>query len=366
MGLVGRKIHCPHHRHQPLIVPRRFESNLYIKGMKRRTFINDGIKAGSILPVLGAGVAIPSAVQATTSASSPVPEPGNIVVEKYAEGKPHAGKVLAAIQPHCDDIALFAGGTVAKLLAEGYTGYMIRTSNDDATGAGKSVGEQVLNNEIANDATAAALGLKKVYNLGYRNHRMEEYNIQEIKGRLIFLFRLLKVDTIICYDPWGPYEENPDHYVTAKAVEAACWEAGSRDYPEQLEVVQPYSVKEKYYFARGPQLVNRAVDVSRFIDKKVESNVVITSQGPGGQAGATLRKSLAAQGKKLALLGNDDASANFNYVKHIVLDMDSQHLRGVPSDKETGKKYGLEWAEEFHYIGPNTSLLPEYIKKNSQ
>jgi hypothetical protein len=48
-----------------------------------------------------------------------------------------------------------------------------------------------------------------------------------------------------------------------------------------------------------------------------------------------------------------------------MLDIDSQHLRGVPSDKETGKKYGLEWAEAFHYIGPNTSLLPEYIKKNS-
>ncbi len=24
-----------------------------------------------------------------------------------------------------------------------------------------------------------------------------------IEGRLIFLFRLLKVDTLICYDPWG-------------------------------------------------------------------------------------------------------------------------------------------------------------------
>jgi LmbE family N-acetylglucosaminyl deacetylase len=333
--------------------------------MKRRNFINAGIKASSILPVLGASVAIPGAAHAEAAAEGQTTEPESIVIEKYIEGKPHAGKVLAAIQPHCDDIAIFAGGTVAKLIAEGYTGYMIRTSNDDATGAGKTVGEQVLNNEISNEAAAAALGLKKVYNLGYRNHRMEEYNIQEIKGRLIFLFRLLKVDTIICYDPWSPYEENPDHYVTAKAVEAACWEAGSRDYPEQLEVVQPYSVKEKYYFARGPQIVNRVVDITRFIDKKAESNVVITSQGPGGHAGSALRKRLAAQGKKLPILGNDDASADFNYAKHIMLDMDSQYLRGVPSDKEVGKKFGLEWAEAFHYIGPNTSKLSDYIKKNT-
>jgi hypothetical protein len=254
---------------------------------------------------------------------------------------------------------------VAKLIAEGYTGYMIRTSNDDATGAGNTVGEWVLNNERANEATAKALGLQKVYNLGYRNHRMEEYNIQEIKGRLIFLIRLLKVDTVICYDPWSAYEENPDHYVTAKAVEAACWEAGSKDYPEQLEVVKPHSVREKYYFARGPQIVNRVVDISRFVDKKVESNVVIKSQGPGGDAGARLRKSLKEQGKKLPILGNDDDTANFNYVKHFVLDTDSPYFRGVPSDKEIGKKYGLEWAEPYHYIGPAVSGMTEYIRNNA-
>ena len=37
-------------------------------------------------------------------------------------GSPHAGKVLAAIQPHSDDIALLCAGTVAKLVGEGYTG----------------------------------------------------------------------------------------------------------------------------------------------------------------------------------------------------------------------------------------------------
>ena len=97
------------------------------------------------------------------------------------------------------------------------------------------------------------LGLKKVYDLNYANHRVDEYNIQEIKGRLIFLFRLLQVDTLICYDPSGLYEENPDHYVTAKSVEAARWMAGmSSDYPEHLEVVKPHTVQEMYYHARGP------------------------------------------------------------------------------------------------------------------
>lgn len=270
--------------------------------------------------------------------------------------------MLAAIQPHCDDVPIFAGGTVAKLIREGYTGYMIRTTNDDAAGAGKTVGEIVLNNEMANQATSQVLGMKKVYDLGYRNHRLEEYNVQELKARLIFLFRLLKVDTVFSYDPWGDYEENPDHYVTAKAVEAACWQAGSRDYPEQLEVAAPHSVKEKYYFARGPQLVNRIVDYTPYLDIKVNSNVVIKSQGPGGDAGASLRKSLLSQGKSIDLLGDSDASANYNYVKHFMLDIDSTYLRGVMSDRELGKKYGVEWAEAFHYIGPNASNIKKYVK----
>jgi hypothetical protein len=34
-------------------------------------------------------------------------------------------------------------------------------------------------------------------------------------------------------------------------------------------------------------------------------------------------------------------------------------------DREIGQKYGLEYAEEFHYIGPRPSALDEYIKKHA-
>ena len=59
-----------------------------------------------------------------------------VQIERPQPGKPHAGKVLAAIQPHADDIPLFAGGLVLKLIQEGYTGYLIRITNDDHTGPG--------------------------------------------------------------------------------------------------------------------------------------------------------------------------------------------------------------------------------------
>ena len=317
--------------------------------MERRDFINQGI-AFSLFP---------SAVRFERKEME-----GEVVVERSQSGQPHKGKVLAAIQPHCDDLSLFAAGTIAKLIKEGYTGYLIRTTNDDHAGRGETIGDVIKNNDRDNRAVAKVLGLSKVFDLGYRNHMLDNYSMQDIRGRLIFLFRMLKVDTIITYDPWGHYEENPDHYITARAVESARWMAsGGRDYPEHMEAgIQPHAVMERYYFARGPQWVNRVVEITDVLDKKIEANLANITQGPAGDAGSLLKKQLEKEGKQIPLLGSSDDEANRNYIKHFILDKDSINKRGVPSDRETGKVYGLEWAERFHYIGPDVSIIPSYIE----
>lgn len=280
----------------------------------------------------------------------------DVVVERAAAGRPHAGKVLAAIQPHSDDIPLFAAGTVAKLVEEGYTGYLIRMTNDDMAGPG-TVGETVLANERDNRAVAAALGLQKTFDLNYSNHQMDQESILEIRARLIFLFRLLKVDTVVCYDPYGHYEENPDHTVTARAVETACWMAGgSKDYPEHFAAgLKPHGVREKYYYARGPQLVNRVVDITGQMDKKVAANRVNVAQGPAGEGGSRLKRTLEEKGLRLPALGSTDEEANAGYIREIVL----------ARDAELGRKYGVQWAEAFHYIGPGADEVGEYVRKNA-
>lgn len=291
--------------------------------------------------------------QAITDGTSPAAQ---VVVERAAAGRPHAGKVLAAIQPHSDDIPLFAAGTVAKLVAEGYTGHLIRMTNDDMAGPG-TVGDTVLANERDNQRVAKALGLERVFDLNYSNHQMDQESPIEIRCRLIFLFRLLRVDTVVCYDPDGHYEENPDHFVTAKAVESACWMAGgSKDYPEHFAAgLKPQSVKEKYYYARGPQLVNRVVDISAQIDAKVAANRANLAQGPAGEAGARLRRSLADKGLRLPVLGASDEEASNNYIKHILLQR----------DLDCGKRHGVAWAEPFHYIGPGRDEVGAYVERNA-
>ncbi len=340
--------------------------------MKRREFVGRTLAGGALLGAdahLGLNDQAAATAGPRPEASAPgdgVTGQGEVFVERATDGRPHEGKVLAAIQPHCDDIPLFAGGTVAKLLKEGYTGYLLRTTNDEKAGIGATLAESILNDERDTDRLGEVYGMRKVYHLYYRNHQLDNYDIQDLKHRLIFLFRLLKVDTIISFDPWGHYEENPDHYVTARAVEAARWMAGNpRNYPEHFDAgLAPHTVAEQYYYARGPQLVNRIVDITGVIDVKVAANRVNVTQGPAGDNGARLRARLAAAGQRLPILGDDDETANLQYIRHFVLDGASASLRGVPSDREVGRPHGLEWAERFHYIGPRENEVDRYIREN--
>ncbi|MBT4482502.1 MAG: PIG-L family deacetylase [Candidatus Latescibacteria bacterium] len=324
--------------------------------MERRTFIGRTMAGGALL---GGAVGAAGPQSAFASQSNYIMYTDDLIIERDVPGKPHKGKVLAAIQPHADDIPIFAGGLVAKLINEGYTGYLINVTNDDHAGPG-TVGDTVVANERDNFEIAKVLGLKKVFNLGYRNHRMDNIDRTEMLARMIFLIRALKIDTIIGYDPWGHYEENPDHYITASVCEAASWMAGGgKDYPEHFKAgIKPHGVREKYYHARGPHLVNRVVDISSYIDQRIRSNVANRAQGPAGNHGVGLRERLKREGKKLPILGADDAETNYNYVKEFLLE----------DEKRLGKEHGLEYAEAFHYLGPGQGYAPkqpEYIKEHA-
>jgi len=281
----------------------------------------------------------------------------DIVVERDQSGQPHRGKVFAAIHAHLDDVPYYAGGLCAKLIAEGYTGCLIRTSNDEKCGRG-TIAQNILSNQEEHFKMAAALGFKETFDFYYRNHRMNGISSTEIRGRLILLFRLLKVDTVISFNPWGHGEENPDHWVTGRAVEEACWMSGmANDFPEHLEAgLRPHPVCERYYFyARSGQPYNRVVDAGAHIEKKIDAIVECRSQG-GGDLGSKLRAELARQRRRLPLLGDSDRTADRAYVRQFLLD----------DDREYGLPHGLAFAERFFYLDhrpPARSKVDAYIGK---
>jgi LmbE family N-acetylglucosaminyl deacetylase len=302
--------------------------------MQRRKFFGNLIVGSALAPLAGAAQLSPP--QAAT-------EP---YLERPVPGQPHKGKVLLALQAHSDDIALMASGTVAKLIEEGYTGHLVRATNDDmgdspGLGTPGTIGENVLGNEHDNTEIARVLGCKGHFDLNYGNHRMADISVNELICRLILIIRLVRADTVFCWDPWAPDEENPDHYMLAKGVEAACWMAGrAHDYPEQLAAgLEPKEVQDKYYFARRPE-ITRVVDISGQVDKKIDVNRANQAKGPGGHLGSRLRAKLAKRNLRLPLLGNDDKTADRNYIREFVL----------AHNRELGRQYGVEYAEVFHYI----------------
>ena len=137
----------------------------------------------------------------------------------------------------------------------------------------------------------------------------------------------MKIDTVLVYDPSALYERNPDHYITARAVESACRMAGSDwDYPEHFRAgLKPH--------APARQILLRARTAARqsrcrhlpFIDKKVFANLANVTQGPAGNTGAALRR--ACTTNKLPLLGNDDETANRQYTKTFALGRDRSGAR---------------------------------------
>jgi len=329
--------------------------------MLRRNFLSS-MMVGTAFPRLVRGQ------QASQPSAGPAdPAPDGVFLERPATGQPHKGKVLLALQAHSDDIPLSASGTVAKLIEEGYTGYLVRATNDDmgdAVGLGTpgTIGENAAGNERDNAELARVLGCERHFDLNYSNHRMADVSLNEVISRIIFLIRLLKVDTVVCWDPWAHDEENPDHYMLARAVEAACWMAGrAHDYPEQFAAgLAPKTVQDKYYFARRPE-TTRVVDISKQIEKKIDANRANVAKGPGGHLGSRLRAELAGRNQRLPLLGDDDVTADRNYIREFVL----------ARSHELGHRYGVEYAEAFHYIPPGASgadrdpRVEEYIRQHA-
>jgi hypothetical protein len=102
-----------------------------------------------------------------------------------------------------------------------------------------------------------------------------------MRARLIFLFRLLQVNTLSAMDPYNHYDETPDHLVAGRAAEAVCWTSGgAKDYPEHYKAGRARS---------GPPSVWRAGARARAAEGRKLSRPVAFGPLPPGAFGARSR-----------------------------------------------------------------------------
>src|SRR5262249_31361640 len=101
--------------------------------------------------------------------------------------------------------------------------------------------------------------------------------------------------------------------------------------------------------------VTRVVDISGTFEKKIDANLCNVAKGPGGHHGSQLRAELAKQGKKLPMLGDDDKTADRNYIREFLL----------ARDRANGQKYGVQYGAGFHYIGSGRARADDYGKQDA-
>lgn len=272
-----------------------------------------------------------------------------------ATAQPFKGRTLVIVTAHADDFTIFAGGTIAKLVDEGYTAHLIRVTNDEKDSYDLSGGETSHRNTVEMEEAARIMGIKEIHSLDFRNDEMDWVPETEVRGRLIMLFRKLKPWTVMTFDPSAKYEENPDHKKTARATEDACWTSqGHLFFPEHFTVgLKRWVVLERLYWARqlDESDVNKVVDITSTIDRKIRS--IQAHKTMMRHTAYSLKEKLAQAGLRLPLLDTiNDESVN-KLVEIQTRERAAAH----------GKKYGMQYAELFHHIpiaDPNG-----YVMKNA-
>lgn len=180
-------------------------------------------------------------------------------------------KTAMVIAPHADDAAAFCGATLAKLASQGWNITLVRVTDDQKDSIGLSVEETIKINTEQMHAAARIMGINTIIELGFETDMLADVPLGKLRERFVYLFRKHKPYAVFTFDPFGLYEGNQDHTRTAQAVEEAFWvSCFDKHYPEHFTGgLEPFSVCERWYFARQLPEINHYEDVTDFMDRKI-------------------------------------------------------------------------------------------------
>lgn len=174
---------------------------------------------------------------------------------------------VLAIAAHRDDIELTCGGTVIKMVEEGYRVGAL----DLSAGESGTRGSAALRAKEA-DRAAAVMGIAYRENLGLPDAAIE--NLRVYKLKIAEKIRELQPRTVIL-----PYWEgrHPDHYITGQIGYEACFLAGLEKLPLAGTPHRPFKIiyASVYVPAVVPTFV---VDITAQIEKKLKSILCYSSQ----------------------------------------------------------------------------------------
>jgi LmbE family N-acetylglucosaminyl deacetylase len=181
--------------------------------------------------------------------------------------------VAMVISPHADDAAAFCGATLAKFARQGWHMILVRVTDDRKDSLELSIEETIQRNTAELHEAARILGISEIVELNYETDCLADVSLVDLRERFVFLIRKYRPYALFSFDPYGLYENNQDHIRVAQAVDEALWVACfDKHHPEHFEEgLEPFSVCERWYFARQLRDPNHAEDISEFLEAKIEA-----------------------------------------------------------------------------------------------
>jgi len=262
-----------------------------------------------------------------------------------------AAKTVLVIVAHADDMEFMAGGTIAKMAELGYSIREVIATNNER-GTLRVASGQALEPDWSAAFTADArreearrgakvLGVDpEIQFLGYEDGRLSETTLNELREQCMRAIRWHKPDVLFTWDPHAPYEDHQYHRAVAwAATEATMFAHFPLYHPEHGdEGLEPHYVGERYFFAKSPRDADKTVDISDYIERKIEALCEHVCQME--MTVADLQVQLAASGLDIPLL-SEASPKEFRPV------IETQIKAWAAS---VGRRAGFAYGEEFRRV----------------
>ena len=154
----------------------------------------------------------------------------------HVDKKKKHPKTAMVIVAHPDDAEFLCGGTVAKLVQEGWKVHYLLVTSGDMGSKDPAMTREKLGaiREKEQSAACAALGVKEVIYLRYPDGFVED--TPELRGQIVHHIRRLKPHTVITWNPFRGSFTHRDHRLTGQAAVDAVFPLARNPlaYPEQI------------------------------------------------------------------------------------------------------------------------------------
>ena len=185
---------------------------------------------------------------------------------------------VIAVGAHPDDVEIACGGTLAKLVQQGYRVGIVDLTDGEPTP--HSAGPEMRWKEAT--AAADALRVHQRVCLELPNRKL----MDNFKSRVALakVFRQFKPKLVIGFGDKTPMA-SPDHYQAAQITDAAVFYSRLTKWDEQFDDLPVHSVRRQLYFRLAVDPMNIAgnpyhtlVDITDTLEAKIESVQCYASQ----------------------------------------------------------------------------------------